>query len=152
MNKRRISFIWFPFIVLLLVGCKSTSEKEAETNRANKEFYEVLEAAEKYTKAREKIFLKPTNLNVWIQMVHYKFERIFVATDAMNGHTVKLGVVLDDNGLIENIKLNSSSGSVELFDAARKALETASPFPVSGLSEHDKKRAQDVILVFSPKK
>ncbi|NAX46180.1 hypothetical protein CAG70_04080 [Photobacterium halotolerans] len=149
--EKIMRFIWL-FVLVILVSCKTvpTQEQLVMQKKHIDEYHEFMELLENYKVAREKKYAEPTSLEVWIEMVRNKFNENFEPSDSMIGHEVKTRVALDDDGFVKSTSVVSSSGHPELFNAASDAIRNSAPFPVSGLSEKNRRVAQNVTLVFAP--
>ncbi|EHR4996392.1 TPA: energy transducer TonB [Vibrio harveyi] len=144
-------WIWL-LAMISLVGCKTapTEEELAAQKKHIDEYYALIELAEQYKLTLEKKYAEPRTLDVWIEMVHYKFSQTFKPSESMQGHKVKIRVTLDDEGNITSTSLVSSSGHPDLFKVANEAIRESAPFPVSGLTGKEKLTAKDVIFTFAP--
>ncbi|NIY94407.1 energy transducer TonB [Vibrio diazotrophicus] len=144
-------WIWL-LALISLAGCKTapTEEELAAQKKHIDEYHELIELAERYRLTLEKKYAEPNSLDVWIEMVHYKFSQTFKPSESMQGHKVRIRVVLDDEGNITSTSLVSSSGHPDLFKVADEAIRESALFPVSGLTEKDKQIAKDVIFTFAP--
>ena len=143
---------WGLLWVVLLTACQTTPSPEqlAEREQLINQYHEMMKSVDDYKLALDKKHSKPTNIKLWAKMVHYKFNKHFSPTDSMMGHKVKIGINLDDNGFVKSTELISSSGDIELYNLASNAIKKAGPFPISGLSESDKKVARNPTFTFAP--
>ncbi|MBJ91637.1 MAG: hypothetical protein CL577_03390 [Alteromonadaceae bacterium] len=149
MNIQKVLLL---IVLLSLTACQTSNIKaqQAESrDRYVKEFQANLEKLELVRQNILESYLKPKSLDVWIKMVHYKFNEHFSPTEDMVGHVVKIRLTLDDNGYLVSAKQISSTHD-GLAEIARNAIEKAAPFPVDGLSDSEKKIAKSVLLNFSP--
>ncbi|WP_459780466.1 hypothetical protein [Photobacterium sp. R1] len=138
------------FIIALLAGCQMTptAEQIAERNNRVKQYLEMLETLNQYRGRLESKHAVPTKLNLWAALVKNRIDNHFIHIESFKNSHFKMRVILDDNGFVKSTEFISSSGRNEMFDVASDELKKLAPFPVSGLSEEDKKIAQNFVVIF----
>ena len=135
-----------------IVGCQSTKEaqniksKLAVESQFNSKYENKIK--NKLIKKNKKNYRTSKTLSLWIALFRQKIARLVIIKSLMAGHKVTLGVKLNDTGYIKNIEIISSSGNEELNQSVMSSLEKGQPYILDGLSDADKKDAQNFVLNF----